>query len=40
VANVGRETAKKATVLNAALCRMAGGFGALAEKYDLSIQVA
>jgi Fe-S oxidoreductase len=27
-------------VLNTALCGMAGAFGALAEKYDLSIQVA
>jgi Fe-S oxidoreductase len=31
---------KKATVLDTACCGMAGAFGALAEKYDLSIQVA
>jgi FAD/FMN-containing dehydrogenase/Fe-S oxidoreductase len=30
----------KATVLDAACCGMAGAFGALAEKYDLSLQVA
>lgn len=27
-------------MLNTALCGMAGAFGALAEKYDLSVQVA
>jgi Fe-S oxidoreductase len=31
---------RKATVLDTACCGMAGGFGALAEKYDLSVQVA
>jgi Fe-S oxidoreductase len=31
---------KKATVLDTACCGMAGAFGALAEKYDLSVQVA
>jgi Fe-S oxidoreductase len=31
---------RKATVLDSACCGMAGAFGALAEKYDLSIQVA
>ena len=31
---------RKATVLDAACCGMAGAFGALAEKYDLSVQVA
>ena len=31
---------KKATVLDTACCGMAGAFGALAGKYDLSIQVA
>jgi FAD/FMN-containing dehydrogenase/Fe-S oxidoreductase len=31
---------KKATVLDTACCGMAGAFGALAEKYDLSLQVA
>jgi Fe-S oxidoreductase len=30
----------KATVLDTACCGMAGGFGALAEKYDLSVQIA
>src|SRR5439155_10583907 len=30
---------RKATVLDSACCGMAGAFGALAEKYDLSIQV-
>ncbi len=30
----------KATVLDTACCGMAGAFGALAEKYDLSMQVA
>jgi Fe-S oxidoreductase len=30
----------KATVLDSACCGMAGAFGALAEKYDLSVQVA
>jgi Fe-S oxidoreductase len=30
----------KATVLDTACCGMAGAFGALAEKYDLSVQVA
>jgi FAD/FMN-containing dehydrogenase/Fe-S oxidoreductase len=29
-----------ATVLDTACCGMAGGFGALAEKYDLSVQIA
>jgi hypothetical protein len=40
VANVGRETARNATALNTACSGMAGAFGALAEKYDLSVQVA
>ena len=31
---------RKATVLDTACCGMAGAFGALAEKYDLSVQVA
>src|SRR5438046_8738574 len=31
---------RNATVLNTACCGMAGAFGALAEKYDLSLQVA
>jgi Fe-S oxidoreductase len=31
---------RKAAVLDTACCGMAGAFGALAEKYDLSIQVA
>jgi len=31
---------RRATVLDTACCGMAGSFGALAEKYDLSIQVA
>jgi FAD/FMN-containing dehydrogenase/Fe-S oxidoreductase len=31
---------RKATMLDTACCGMAGAFGALAEKYDLSIQVA
>mgnify|MGYP003693621861 CR=1 FL=1 len=32
--------AEKPTVLDTACCGMAGAFGALAEKYDLSVQVA
>jgi Fe-S oxidoreductase len=36
----GRLPGRKATVLDTACCGMAGGFGALAEKYDLSVQVA
>ncbi|HEY4257558.1 MAG TPA: FAD-linked oxidase C-terminal domain-containing protein [Candidatus Udaeobacter sp.] len=31
---------RKATLLDTACCGMAGAFGALAEKYDLSVQVA
>jgi FAD/FMN-containing dehydrogenase/Fe-S oxidoreductase len=31
---------RKATILDTACCGMAGAFGALAEKYDLSVQVA
>src|SRR5213075_792806 len=31
---------RKATVLDTACCGMAGAFGVLAEKYDLSLQVA
>jgi Fe-S oxidoreductase len=31
---------RQATVLDTACCGMAGAFGALAEKYDLSVQVA
>jgi FAD/FMN-containing dehydrogenase/Fe-S oxidoreductase len=31
---------RKATVLDTACCGMAGAFGALAEKYDLSLQIA
>ena len=30
----------KATVLDTACCGMAGAFGALTEKYDLSVQIA
>ena len=39
---IGRTFARneKRTVLDTACCGMAGAFGALAEKYDLSIQVA
>ena len=37
---VERLPGKKATVLDTACCGMAGAFGALAEKYDLSLQVA
>jgi FAD/FMN-containing dehydrogenase/Fe-S oxidoreductase len=36
----GRLPGRKAMVLDTACCGMAGAFGALAEKYDLSIQVA
>jgi Fe-S oxidoreductase len=35
-----RAPGRKATVLDTACCGMAGAFGALAEKYDLSVQVA
>src|SRR5207247_4793550 len=35
-----RLPSRKATVLDTACCGMAGAFGALAEKYDLSVQVA
>ncbi len=35
-----RLPSRKATVLDTACCGMAGAFGVLAEKYDLSIQVA
>jgi Fe-S oxidoreductase len=35
-----RLSGRKATVLDTACCGMAGAFGALAEKYDLSLQVA
>jgi hypothetical protein len=35
-----RLAGRKATVLDMACCGMAGAFGALAEKYDLSVQVA
>jgi Fe-S oxidoreductase len=31
---------RKATVLDTGCCGMAGAFGALAEKYDLSVKVA
>jgi hypothetical protein len=31
---------RKATLLDTTCCGMAGAFGALAEKYDLSVQVA
>jgi Fe-S oxidoreductase len=31
---------RKAIVLDTACCGMAGAFGTLAEKYDLSVQVA
>jgi Fe-S oxidoreductase len=31
---------RKATILDTACCGMAGAFGALTEKYDLSVQVA
>ena len=37
---VERLPGRKATVLDTACCGMAGAFGALAEKYDLSVQVA
>jgi FAD/FMN-containing dehydrogenase/Fe-S oxidoreductase len=37
---VERLPGRKATILDTACCGMAGAFGALAEKYDLSIQVA
>jgi len=37
---VERLRGRKATVLDTACCGMAGAFGALAEKYDLSVQVA
>ena len=37
---VERLPGRKATVLDTACCGMAGAFGALAEKFDLSIQVA
>jgi FAD/FMN-containing dehydrogenase/Fe-S oxidoreductase len=37
---VERVPGRKATVLDTACCGMAGAFGALAEKYDLSVQVA
>jgi FAD/FMN-containing dehydrogenase/Fe-S oxidoreductase len=37
---VERLPGRKATVLDTACCGMAGAFGALAEKYDLSIRVA
>jgi len=37
---VERLPGRKATVLDTACCGMAGAFGALAEKYDLSLQVA
>src|SRR5438128_10362837 len=35
-----RLTGRKATVLDSGCCGMAGAFGALAEKYELSVQVA
>ena len=35
-----RMSGTKATVLDTACCGMAGAFGALAEKYDLSVQIA
>src|SRR5436190_2005690 len=35
-----RLAGRKATVLDSGCCGMAGAFGALAEKYDLSVQVA
>jgi FAD/FMN-containing dehydrogenase/Fe-S oxidoreductase len=37
---VERLPGRRATVLDTACCGMAGAFGALAEKYDLSVQVA
>ena len=37
---VERLPGRKAKVLDSACCGMAGAFGALAEKYDLSVQVA
>jgi len=37
---IERLPGRKATVLDTACCGMAGAFGALAEKYDLSVQVA
>jgi FAD/FMN-containing dehydrogenase/Fe-S oxidoreductase len=37
---VNRLPGRKATVLDTACCGMAGAFGALAEKYDLSVEVA
>jgi FAD/FMN-containing dehydrogenase/Fe-S oxidoreductase len=36
----GRLPGRKATLLETGCCGMAGAFGALAEKYDLSVQVA
>jgi Fe-S oxidoreductase len=36
---VERLPGRKATVLDSACCGMAGAFGALAEKYELSVQV-
>jgi Fe-S oxidoreductase len=37
---VERLPGRKATLLDTGCCGMAGAFGALAEKYDLSVQVA
>jgi FAD/FMN-containing dehydrogenase/Fe-S oxidoreductase len=37
---VERLPGRKAVVLDTACCGMAGAFGALAEKYDLSVQIA
>jgi Fe-S oxidoreductase len=37
---VERIPGRKATLLDTGCCGMAGAFGALAEKYELSVQVA
>ncbi len=40
MATLAERLGRKATMLDTACCGMAGAFGALAEKYDLSVQVA
>lgn len=37
---IGRLPGREATLLNTGCCGMAGAFGALAEKYELSLQIA
>ena len=37
---IGRLPGRQATLLNTGCCGMAGAFGALAEKYELSLQIA